>query len=177
MSQSNQSLKNESTSLKRIVLDLLEIIGAALALTFLLLIFVQPSIVEGSSMYPTLHDKDKLLLWKLGDLEKGDVVVFDSHDLENNKYVKRIIGTEGDHVVIAGNTVIVNNKIVEEPYINEVDFYGEVDLVVSEECIFVLGDNRNHSNDSRAFGEVSLEDVDGKVVFNLDKFFRNLFSW
>ncbi|NLZ80625.1 MAG: signal peptidase I [Clostridiales bacterium] len=176
MSQSNQSLKNESTSLKRIVLDLLEIIGAALALTFLLLIFIQPSIVEGSSMYPTLHDNDKLLLWKLGDLEKGDIVVFDSHDLENSKYVKRIIGTKGDHVVIAGNTVIVNNKIVEEPYINEDDFYGDVDLLVSEDSIFVLGDNRNHSNDSRAFGEVKLEDVEGKVVFNLDKVFRNLFS-
>lgn len=176
MSQSNQSLKNESTSLKRIVLDLLEIIGAALALTFLLLIFIQPSIVEGSSMYPTLHDNDKLLLWKLGDIEKGDIVVFDSHDLENSKYVKRVIGTEGDHVVIAGNTVIVNNKIVKEPYINEDDFYGDVDLLVSEDSIFVLGDNRNHSNDSRAFGEVKLEDVEGKVVFNLDKVFRNLFS-
>lgn len=176
MSQSKQSLNKESTSLKRIVLDLLEIIGAALALTFLLLIFIQPSIVEGSSMYPTLHDNDKLILWKLGDLEKGDIVVFDSHDLENNKYVKRVIGTAGDHVVISGNILIVNNKIIEEPYINETDFYGDVDMVVSEDSIFVLGDNRNHSNDSRAFGEVKLSDVDGKVVFNLDKTIRTLFS-
>lgn len=176
MSQSKQSLKNESASLKRMVLDLAEIIGAALILTFLLLIFIQPSIVEGSSMYPTLHNNDKLMLWKLGDLEKGDIVVFDSHDLENNKYVKRVIGTAGDNVVIAGNVVIVNDVIMEELYINESEFYGDVNMVVSENCIFVLGDNRNHSNDSRSFGEVKLDDVDGKVVFNLDKVFRNLFS-
>ncbi len=176
MSQSKQPSKSESVSLKGIILDLAEIIGAALALTFLLLIFIQPSIVEGSSMYPTLHHNDKMLLWKLGEFEKGDIIVFDSHDPENNKYVKRIIGTEGDHVVIAGNVVIVNNKIIEEPYINEVGFNGNVDMVVSEDYVFVLGDNRNHSNDSRAFGEIKLEDVDGKVVFNLNKVFRNLFS-
>jgi signal peptidase I len=176
MFRSKQTSVNESPSLKRIILDLIEIVGAALALTFILLIFIQPSIVEGASMYPTLHHNDKLLLWKLGELEKGDIVVFDSHDKEDNKYVKRVIATAGDHVVISGNVVVVNDKIVQEPYINEVDFYGSVDLLVSEGCIFVLGDNRNHSNDSRAFGEVKLIDVDGKVVFNLDKIFRNIFS-
>lgn len=166
----------EKNSLKGLVIDFVQIIVTALVLTFILLIFIQPSIVDGDSMYPTLHNGDKLILWKLGDLEHGDVIVFDSHDTQNNKYVKRVIATEGDHIVITDGTVTLNDVILDEPYINEKEFRGDVDLVIPEGQIYVLGDNRNHSNDSRGFGPVKLDDVDGKVVFNLDKSIRSLLS-
>lgn len=170
-----EELQEEKPSLKGLLIDLVEVVGTALVLTFVLLIFIQPSIVDGRSMYPTLHDKDKLLLWKLGSIERNDIVVFDSHDMENNKYVKRVIGIAGDEIVIKDSIVTVNGIALEETYINEPVFNGELSLTVPDGEIFVLGDNRNHSNDSRAFGTVKRNDVDGKMVFNLNGWFRSIF--
>ncbi len=167
----------ESFSLKGLFLDFIQIIGTALVLTFILLIFIQPSVVSGDSMYPTLHHNDKLILWKLGEPEQGDIVVFDSHNANNDKYVKRVIGVAGDHVEIIDSVVTVNDIAIDESYVNPAEpLYnkGDVDIIVPEGEIYVLGDNRNHSNDSRNFGPVDLDDVDGKVVFNLDKTIRSI---
>ena len=167
----------ESFSLKGLLLDFIQIIGTALVLTFILLIFIQPSVVSGESMYPTLHHNDKLILWKLGELEQGDIVVFDSHNANNDKYVKRVIGVAGDHVEIVDSIVTVNDVLIDESYVNPAEALynkGDVDIIVPEGEIYVLGDNRNHSNDSRNFGTVDLDDVDGKVIFNLDKTIRSI---
>lgn len=168
--------QEEKTSLKGLFIDLIEVIGTALVLTFVLLIFIQPSVVEGRSMYPTLHDNDKLILWKLGDIERNDIVVFDSHDMENNKYVKRVVGIAGDEIVVKDSVVTVNGEVLEETYINEPSFSGDISLTVPQGEIFVLGDNRNHSNDSRVFGTVKLDDVDGKMIFNLNGWIRSIFD-
>ncbi len=168
--------QEEKPSLKGLLIDLVEVVGTALVLTFVLLIFIQPSIVDGRSMFPTLHDNDKLLLWKLGDIDRNDIVVFDSHDMENNKYVKRVIGIAGDEIIIKDSIVTVNGTVLNETYINEPSFNGDISLIVPEDEIFVLGDNRNHSNDSRAFGTVKLDDVDGKMVFNLNGWIRSIFE-
>ena len=168
--------QEEKPSLKGLIIDLVEVVGTALVLTFVLLIFIQPSIVEGRSMFPTLHDNDKLLLWKLGAIERNDIVVFDSHDMDNNKYVKRVIGIAGDEITIKDSIVTVNGTILEEAYINEPTFNGDISLTVPEGEIFVLGDNRNHSNDSRAFGTVKLNDVYGQMVFNINGWFRSIFN-
>ena len=128
-------------------------------------------------MYPTLHHNDKLILWKLGEPEQGDIVVFDSHNANNDKYVKRVIGVAGDHVEIIDSVVTVNDIAIDESYVNPAEALynkGDVDIVVPEGEIYVLGDNRNHSNDSRNFGSVDLDDVDGKVIFNLDKTIRSI---
>ena len=167
--------QEEKPSLKGLLIDLIEVVGTALVLTFVLLIFIQPSIVDGRSMFPTLHDNDKLLLWKLGSINRNDIVVFDSHDMENNKYVKRVIGIAGDEITIKDSVVTINGTVLNETYINEPTFNGDVSLTVPEGEIFVLGDNRNHSNDSRAFGTVKLNDVDGKMVFNLNGWIRSIF--
>lgn len=167
--------QEEKASLKGLIIDLVEVIGTALVLTFVLLIFIQPSIVDGRSMYPTLHDNDKLILWKLGSIDRNDIVVFDSHDMDNNKYVKRVIGIAGDEIVIKDSIVTVNGTTLDETYINEPTFNGDISLTVPDGEIFVLGDNRNHSNDSRAFGTVKLNDVDGKMVFNLNSWLRSIF--
>lgn len=175
-SAAEEATAEEKPSLKGLIIDLVEVIGTALVLTFILLIFIQPSIVDGRSMYPTLHDADKLILWKLGDIQRNDIVVFDSHDMENNKYVKRVIGIAGDEVTIKDSVVTVNGEVLDETYINEPTFSGELTLTVPEGEIFVLGDNRNHSNDGRVFGTTNLDDVDGKMIFNLNGWLRSIFN-
>ena len=179
MSTNTKTDTEEGVSLKGLLIDIVQIIGTAFLLTFILLIFIQPSIVSGDSMYPTLHNNDKLILWKLGTPDAADIVVFDSHNSTNDKYVKRVIGVAGDHIQIINSIVSVNGTALDESYVNPAEpliSKGDIDLVVPEGEIYVLGDNRNHSNDSRAFGTVKLDDVDGKVVFNLDKTIRSVFG-
>lgn len=179
MSTSTKTDVEEGVSLKGLLIDIVQIVGTAFLLTFILLIFIQPSIVSGDSMYPTLHNKDKLILWKLGSPEAGDIVVFDSHNAKNDKFVKRVIGVAGDHVEVVDSVVSVNGTALDESYVNPDEPLvnkGDVDLVVPDGEIYVMGDNRNHSNDSRSFGTVDLDDVDGKVIFNLDKTIRAIFN-
>ncbi len=78
--------------------------------------------------------------------------------------------------MIQNSVITVNDEVLNETYINEPVFNGDVDIIVPEDCIYVLGDNRNHSNDSRAFGSVKVSDIKGKVVFNFDKMIRDIVS-
>ena len=125
--------------------------------------------VDGSSMYPTLHHGDMLLLQSIGYTPKqGDVVVLTKEfDAADGPIVKRVIATGGQHVVIdyASNTVTVDGVALDEPYINEAmrQPMGETltDVVVPEGSIFVMGDNRNNSSDSR---DVTLGTVDERYV-------------
>lgn len=103
--------------------------------------------------------------------------------LEINKesYIKRVIGLPGDHVQIMDGKVYINGEEFEEPYLQEnvttnIDSETEqfYDLVVPENCVFVMGDNRDHSTDSRSFGCIPLEKIEGKVWIRFWPF--NLFG-
>ncbi|MBQ9764788.1 MAG: signal peptidase I [Lachnospiraceae bacterium] len=171
----NKSKKdNEPYTIKTFFIDLIQVVGTALILTLLILLFVQPCIVSGTSMYPTYYDKDIILVWKHGDIERNDIIAFDSNNPDNELYIKRVIAIEGDHLVIKDSKVYVNDVLVDEPYINELVFSANVDTVIEPGHIFVMGDNRNHSTDSRILGQVDLEEVLGKVLINFNKSIRNL---
>ena len=153
--------------------------GVMIVLLLLNTFVAKLAIVDGLSMYPTLNDRDLLLVYQLGyEPEPGDVVVIRaSEERFSRKYiVKRVIATEGDSLKIDYdlNAVAVNGTVLEEPYLN----YEEADpmqprderTVVNETvpqgCIFVMGDNRNHSSDSRSdkYGMIPEERIVGKVV-------------
>lgn len=139
--------------------------------------------VDGSSMAPTLHDGNLLLLQSLGYTpQQGDVVVlrkpgFPPPPRETAPIVKRVIATGGQHVRVdyAAGAVYVDGVALDEPYVMEAmaNIYSSemtvLDTVVPEGSVYVLGDNRNHSSDSRhqALGTVDERYVLGRVLFVL----------
>ena len=131
-------------------------------------------VVSGPSMESTLINGDLMLVWSLGYTpEHGDVVVLTQESYQRDSIVKRVIAMEGQQVDIdyTTGTVYVDGKALEEDYINEemlLPSYGEGinHVTVPEGCIFVMGDNRNHSADSRypAIGIVDVRCVIGKGI-------------
>jgi len=134
-----------------------------------------------SSMESTLKEKDVLFMEKISvhtnSFKKGQIVVFKSHNVDDDNYVKRIIGTEGDQVKISSGKVYINGKLVEEQYLdaNTITNGGEFlrenqTYEVPKGCIFVLGDNREVSSDSRDFGPINKKDILGHVIIRLYPF-------
>lgn len=133
--------------------------------------FYSPIRVNGSSMYPTLQDKEFMILNKIG-LQKGinrfDIVVVES----NRKYIiKRVIGLPGESVMYSDNKLYINGKVIEDNYSkSETDNFENVILKDNE--YFVMGDNREVSKDSRVIGPVNIKNIKGKtnlVIFPFDK--------
>ena len=160
----------------------LQALVLALVALILLFTFVGRIIgVDGSSMYPTLHHGDMLLLQSVGyEPKQGDVVVLTKafRDVDG-PIVKRIIAVEGQTVDIdyQTGTVYVDGEALDEPYLNEPmeePWYEDLTSVtVPEGSVFVMGDNRNHSNDSR---DVTLGTVDTRYLLGKAEFICFPFS-
>jgi len=164
------------------LLDWVEAFVVAIFVVILVFIFFLRVVeVSGPSMNSTLSDKDRVIVTHLNYTpERGDIVVFNSKGL-NKCLIKRCIGIAGDTVVVNYNddTVTVNGEKVDQSYINEKDMKvlsfndkyciesGVYSYTVPEGTIFAMGDNRNHSADSRdsRVGFVPLDDILGKAVF------------
>ncbi len=147
--------------------------AAAEALLILLILYVVcfPAKVDGSSMEPGIFDGDTLCISRLaawmGWYDTGDIITFTKEvDGESIDMVKRVIALEGDTVGIENGVVTVNGKELEEPYAAG-ETEGIVWMTVPVGEVFVMGDNRSCSTDSRFFGTIRADDVQGKVIFRL----------
>lgn len=143
-----------------------------LALSFFFILFLyQPVKVEGGSMEPGLEDQERIfinkLVYRIGTIERGDIVVFRYPRDPRKSFIKRVIGLPGDHLRITYGHVFVNGKQVEELYVPpeflDTRTYGEIE--VPQDYYYVLGDHRSMSNDSREFGPVLRGNIYGKAVF------------
>lgn len=171
----------EKKSVGNEILEWLESIAISIFIVILVFTFVfRIVIVDGSSMFPTLEDGQRLVISHLFYTPKqGDIVVVNSKGL-NKTIIKRVIATEGQTVDINfdKHTVTVDGKTLDEPYINEPTIRNDggntYPLVVPKNTIFVMGDNRNNSTDSRnsLVGFIPIDDVLGKAVFRIYPFDR-----
>jgi signal peptidase I len=150
-------------TLTRTVIEIVVIVAAAFALAMLVQAFiVKPFTIHQISMEPTLHEGDRILISRLSyhfrDPKAGDVVVFHSPVEADEDLVKRVVAVPGDTVAIRDGDLFVNGRAVNEPYLLEQDFRGEYpERVILEGEVFVLGDNRNNSGDSRLFGPIDVD--------------------
>ena len=148
------------------------LISAALVLVLVFSFFFRIIQVDGSSMVPTLVNGDKLIVWGAGYTpQRGDVVIVDSYTSYGKPLVKRVIAKGGDTVSIdyATGTVAVNGEVLQEDYIAEPTYLGydvTFQYTVPEGTVFVMGDNRNQSLDSRStyVGCIDERDILGRVL-------------
>jgi signal peptidase I len=157
----------ESQSVKRFFIDLLETIILAVVLFFAINAVSARVRVDGFSMVPTLQNGEYVLVNRLAYRnklpERGDIIVFVSPQTTELDLIKRVIGLPGDKVMISGGVVQVNGQVLAEPYIAAAPVYNG-EWSVPEDRLFVLGDNRNDSSDSHAWGLLPLENVIGKAI-------------
>lgn len=157
----------DKTNWRRTIVDILETIFLSVVL-FVGINLVSSRIrVESISMQPTLYAGNFVLVNKLAfnfvEPERGDVIVFKyPPDPTQVPYIKRIIGLPGDTIHIEGGKVFINGQELIEPYLVEPTNRGG-DWVVPENNLFVMGDNRNSSSDSRTWGTVPMENVIGRA--------------
>ena len=148
------------------------LISAALVLVLIFSFFFRIIQVDGRSMVPTLTHGDKLIVWAAGYTpQRGDVVIVDSYTVYGKPLVKRIIAKGGDTISIDydAGTVTVNGELLQEDYIAAPTYLGydvQFPFTVPEGTLFVMGDNRNESLDSRSsyVGCIDERDILGKVL-------------
>ena len=146
-----------------------------LVITYGVLYFIQISRVQMTSMVPTFKEGNIVLvdkvLYKNSSPQRNDIVIVDYVDAAKKEtyIIKRVIGIGGDHIDIKDNQVYLNGKLLEEDYINGVMTNNEdMSIDIPEGKVFVMGDNRNNSLDSRRLGYFDFkEDVVGEVFFTV----------
>ena len=166
--------------MKEEIFEWIKTILLSLIIALVITTFVKPTIVKNYSMSPTLDENNFLLinrfLYKRSTPEIGDIIVFQSdlktEDGQDKLLIKRVIATPGDEIRIKEGNVYINENLLEEDYIPEVYTDGNIDMIIPEDKMFVMGDNRNNSLDSRddSLGLVDFDTIVGKAFLRLYPF-------
>lgn len=151
----------------RLLRDVVEAGVMALILFVLLQATIQNTVVEGQSMEPTLVSGQRLLVNKLAyrfsEPERGDIVVINSPRGTSEKLIKRIVGLPGETIELRGGRVYINGRLLAERYHPSVGMRPYPPTMIPPDHYFLLGDNRDHSGDSRIWGSVPRDLIVGPV--------------
>jgi signal peptidase I len=164
--------ESSGPSTTRTIVEWVAVIGGALAVALVIQAFlVQAFYIPSSSMEPTLNVGDRVIVNKLSydlhDVNRGDLIVFerpDGAEGDIKDLIKRVIGLPGETVEIRNGTVIVDGRVLDEPYLADDEILADFAPVqVPEGHVFVMGDNRDDSRDSRVFGSIAEDSIVGRA--------------
>lgn len=154
-----------------LILEMLRTVLFVIVVTLLFDLALPRSVVDGNSMQNTFQNNERLFVSRLHYLvtlpERGDIVVFNAVN-SDSMLIKRVIGLPGDTVTFTETQVYINGVLIDEPYIREECERAKCpnrEYEIPQGEYFVMGDNRNHSTDSRSFGTVPIENIVGRVIF------------
>ena len=156
---------------RRGLLEFVVILLVSFALVFG---FVRPFVVEAfyipsKSMVPTLKVQDRVLvnkfIYRFSEPERGDIVVFQSVEGSREELIKRVVGLPGDEIAVRGGKLFVNGEPQSEPHVNKKfpDRSSAAPTTIPKGHVFVMGDNRANSHDSRRFGPVPERNIEGEA--------------
>ncbi len=158
--------------------EVFEVVVLAVILYFGISFAVQAVHVEGLSMYATLDDNDYLIAnkidYRLHPPQRGDIIILRPPTDNSKDFIKRVIALPGEKLLIRDGFVYINGRKLDEPYLPEAwttlnnwPANGTDGMVIPANEYFVMGDNRNRSQDSRIFGPISRDRIDGKAWFRI----------
>jgi signal peptidase I len=166
----------ESSGVSSLLREVAEVVVLAVILYIGISFAVQAVHVEGLSMFATLDDNDYLIAnkidYRLHAPERGDIVILRPPTTNSTDFIKRIIALPGERLLIRDGTIYINGHLLHEPYLPEEWTTNNTWNNGAEETMppneyFVMGDNRNRSQDSRSFGPISRDRIDGKAWFRI----------
>jgi len=171
--QAAPATRSTASSLLR---EVFEVVVLAAILYFGISFAIQAVHVEGLSMFATLDDNDYLIAnkidYRLHAPQRGDIVILRPPTDNSKDFIKRVIALPGERLLIRDGVVYINGHILDEPYLPEQwvvfnNYGGDNGTVIPSNEYFVMGDNRNKSQDSRSFGPISRDRIDGKAWFRI----------
>lgn len=153
--------------------DLLEVfVSALIVVAIIFTFFFRTAGVDGPSMNDTLQNEDRLIMYNFCYTPaRGDIVIVNRYHegstLIEKPLIKRVIGVAGDTVKVTADAVYLNGEALDEPYVHYPNSPCDVEVTVPEGQVFVMGDHRNMSNDSRRLGCFDVEDIMGKALWRI----------
>lgn len=163
--------------IKTAIKEIFQTAAVSLIIFFFIYIFiVQPHRVKGESMFPSFKDGELLLVekvtYRVYAPSRGDVIVFRAPGSKDVDFIKRIVGLAGETIKVENGSVYINGIKLEEPYLSEVTL-SNLEVNLGQDEYFVMGDNRDGSTDSRAFGPIKKKTIEGKAWFVYWPIFKN----
>lgn len=166
-------MEKKDKSTWRILLELAEIVVIAFAISWIVRTYViEARVIPSGSMLETIQLQDRIIVDKFffnhfDKIHRGDIVVFRPPDSAHatEDYIKRVIGLPGDKIEIRNHKTYINGQYYPEDYVTDPAKSDFAPVVVPQDSVFVMGDNRNNSADSREWGWLPVENITGRALF------------